>query len=62
MTDEQAQVNLKLDGEILQRVEMVMQAWAWNRHEAVRQIIRKGLDLPTPMDRMPDAKLDGEGN
>ena len=62
MTDEQAQVNIKLEGEILQRVEMVMQAWAWNRHEAVRQIIRRGLNLPTPMDRAPNPELDGEGN
>ena len=66
MTSEQverrATVNFEIEGEVFDRVELTMKAFDWSRTNAVKNALRRGLDLPTPMDRAPDARLDGEGN
>ena len=65
MTDEQkhsAYVNIRLAGKLLEKVEMVEKAWKWSRTRSAEEIMRKGANLPTPLDMAPDAKLDGEGN
>ena len=65
MTDEQihkAFVNIRLEGELLEKVEMVERAWKWSRTRSAEEIMRKGANLPTPLDMAPDERLDGEGN